>query len=232
MQPHNVAVHTPLILLTGFEPFGGDTVNPSWQVAQAWHGRRIGPATVQAVQLPCVFGQALQALRAALAATAPQLVLALGQAGGRCDFSIERVAINVDDARIADNAGARPVDLPVVAGGPAAYFSTLPIKAMVAALRQGGLPASVSQTAGTFVCNHVFYGLMHALAGAGAGPGGRGHRRARGGFMHLPLLPAQAAAQAGQPCLPLETMVQGVGLALEAAWAVRDDLREAGGATH
>jgi pyroglutamyl-peptidase len=198
-------------------------------VAQAWHGQRIGPATVQAVLLPCVFGQALQALHAALASTRPHLVLALGQAGGRCDFSIERVAINVDDARIADNVGARPVDQPVVSGGPAAYFATLPIKAMVAALRQAGLPASVSQTAGTFVCNHVFYGLMHALAHATkAGKG----RPTRGGFMHLPLLPAQAANHPGQPCLPLETLVQGVGLALETAWAVHDDLRVAGGATH
>ena len=225
----------PRILLTGFEPFGGDTVNPSWQVAQAWHGCSVDNAQVHAVQLPCVFGQAVQALQIALQRTRPQLVLALGQAGGRCDFSIERVAINVDDARIPDNAGASPVDVPVVPGAPAAYFSTLPIKAMVAALRQAGLPASVSQTAGTFVCNHVFFGLMHALA--------RSRRRgtagpARGGFMHLPLLPAQAAGQAGQfsltsvPSLPLATLVDGVGLALRTAWAVQHDLREAGGATH
>jgi pyroglutamyl-peptidase len=219
---------TPRILLTGFEPFGGDAVNPSWQVAQAWHGRSVAGAQVHAVQLPCVFGAALQALQLALDQTRPQLVLALGQAGGRCDFSIERVAINVDDARIPDNAGASPVDAPVVAGAPAAYFSTLPIKAMVAVLRQAGLPASVSQTAGTFVCNHVFFGLMHALA--------RGRRRAvRGGFMHLPLLPAQAAArpgQAGMPSLPVATLVDGVGLALQTAWTVQHDLREAGGATH
>ena len=223
-------MQTPTILLAGFEPFGGDAINPSWQVAQAWHGRRVGSATVQALLLPCVFGQALQVVHGALASTRPQLVLALGQAGGRCDFSIERIAINVDDARIPDNAGAQPVDVPVVPGAPAAYFATLPIKAMVAALRQAGLPASVSQTAGTFVCNHVFFGLMHALAGAGGAA--KGGVRARGGFMHLPWLPTQAAAHPGQPCLPLETLVQGVGLALETAWSVHDDLRAAGGATH
>jgi len=212
------------LLLTGFEPFGGETVNPSWQVAQALAGQRIGGARVLALQLPCVFGRALHALDEALASTPPALVLALGQARGRCDFSIERVAINVDDARIADNAGEQPIDEPVIAGAPAAYFSTLPIKAMVAALRSAGLPASVSQTAGTFVCNHVFFGLMHALQSR---PG------VRGGFMHLPLLPEQAARDAGAAqvaSLPLATMVDGVRIALAAALATRADLRATGGA--
>ncbi|MDQ2778537.1 MAG: pyroglutamyl-peptidase I [Pseudomonadota bacterium] len=201
------------ILLTGFEPFGGDSVNPSWQVAEALQGERIGTAQVIALRLPCVFGQALEVLDAALAAHRPALVLALGQAGGRSDFSIERVAINVDDARIADNAGAQPVDMPVVSGAPVAYFSRLPIKAMVVALREAGLPASVSQTAGTFVCNHLFYGLMHALRAA---------PRVRAGFMHLPLLPEQAAAHRlpGQPSMALETQLRGVRLALGCAVAL------------
>lgn len=210
---------TQTILLTGFEPFGGEAINPSWEIARALHGEVIAGAQVHAVQLPCVFGQALVALRAALRETSPGLVLALGQAGGRCDLSIERVAINVDDARIADNAGAQPVDLAVVPGGPAAYFSTLPIKAMVAGLRAAGLPASVSQTAGTFVCNHVFYGLQHQLAGSGV----------RSGFMHIPYLPEQAARLPGQPSLPLATLVQGTRLALELAWQTETDLRLGGG---
>lgn len=213
------------VLLTGFDAFGGEDLNPSWQVAQALHGQTLptpqGPAPIVAVRLPCVFGAALARLQQALAEHRPQLVLALGQAAGRCDFSLERVAINVDDARIADNAGARPIDEPVVPGGPVGYFSSLPIKAMVAALRQAGLPASVSQSAGTFVCNHVFYGLMHAL---------RGQPAVRGGFMHLPLLPEQAAAHPGQPSLPLPTLVQGVALALATAAQTQADLRAAGGA--
>jgi len=151
------------ILVTGFAPFGGEAVNPSWLVAQALHRRQIAGCRVQAVELPCEFGTALDALDDALARWQPMLVLALGQAGGRAELSIERVAINVDDARIADNAGRQPVDVPVVARGPAAYFSTLPIKAMVAGVRQAGIAAVVSQTAGTFVCNHVFYGLQHRL---------------------------------------------------------------------
>ncbi len=142
------------ILLTGFEPFGGQSLNPSWEVARALHGLQwpgLLGAQVVAVQLPCVFAQALPALQQALTQHTPDIVLALGQAEGRCDLSVERVAINVMDARIPDNAGALPIDVPVIAGGPAAYFSTLPIKSLVAGLKAAGFPASVSQTAGTFV---------------------------------------------------------------------------------
>jgi pyroglutamyl-peptidase len=148
------------ILVTGFEPFGGQSLNPSWEVACALHGLQLQGAQVTAVQLPCVFAHALPALQQALAQHRPDIVLALGQAEGRCDFSVERVAINVQDARIPDNAGAQPIDVPVIAGGPAAYFSTLPIKTLVAGLKAAGFPASVSQTAGTFVCNQVFYALL------------------------------------------------------------------------
>ena len=194
------------VLVTGFEPFDGQSLNPSWEVARALHGVVMAGAQVTAVQLPCVFALALPALQQALASHRPDIVLALGQAEGRCDFSIERVAINVQDARIPDNAGAQPIDVPVVAGGPAAYFSSLPIKALVAGLRDAGFPASVSQTAGTFVCNQVFYGLQHALAGQGV----------HSGFMHLPLLPEQAAQWKGSslPSLPASLMVAGVQQAL------------------
>ena len=224
-------MRTPTHLLTGFEPFGGEPVNPSWQVAQALHGACIAGVTVRSLQLPCVFDAARDALGAAMAAVRPTqsrsqaltlvLVLALGQAGGRDGFTVERVAINVDDARIPDNADQQPVDTPVVAGAPTAYFATLPIKAMVAALQQAGWPAAVSQTAGTYVCNHVFYGLMHSL---------RRRRSVRAGFMHLPWLPEQAAARAGQPSLSLDAQTAGVRLALQTALANRFDLRTSGGA--
>ena len=172
------------LLLTGFEPFDGEAVNPSWAVAQALHGQVIGDARVVAVQLPCVFATALPALQVALAAHSPRWVLALGLAGNRSAISVERVAVNLIDACIADNAGAQPVDLPVDATGPAAYFTDLPAKAIVARLQQAGLAAELSNSAGSFVCNQVFYGLMHALAGR---PG------AVAGFIHLPPLPEQAA---------------------------------------
>jgi pyroglutamyl-peptidase len=209
------------ILLTGFEPFGGEAVNPSWLIARALDGETIAGAPVIAVLLPTEFRASLRVLRAALRRHAPQRALALGQAGGRAGLSMERVAINVDDARIPDNASAQPIDMPVVRGGPAAYFSTLPVKAIVAALRARGVPAAVSQTAGTFVCNHVFYGLQHALAGT----------RVRSGFMHVPYLPEQAGAWPGAPSLPLATMVDGVREALRVAATHRGpDLREGGGA--
>lgn len=209
----------PRLLLTGFEPFGGERINPAWEIARTLDGVLIEGVRVRAWQLPCVFGAALRALDEALQAHAPVLVLALGQASGRCDLSVERLAINVDDARIPDNAGAQPVDEPVLPGAPAAYFSTLPIKAMVAGLRAAGYPASVSQSAGTFVCNHVFYGLQHRLAGTAV----------RGGFMHIPLLPEQAARYPGQPSLPLSTLVEGTRLALALALRTREDVREQGG---
>jgi pyroglutamyl-peptidase len=194
------------ILVTGFEPFGGQSLNPSWEVARALHGLKLQGAQVTAVQLPCVFAQALPVLQEALVTHRPDIVLALGQAEGRCDFSVERVAINVMDARIADNAGAQPIDVPVIAGGPAAYFSTLPIKSLVAGLRAAGFPASVSQTAGTFVCNQVFYALQHTLAGQGV----------RSGFVHLPLLPEQAAQWKGPtlPSWPASLQVAGMQQAL------------------
>jgi len=208
------------ILLTGFEPFGGDSLNPSEEVARQLSGAEIARHRVAGGLLPCVFGAALKELKHLIKVHEPVLVVCLGQAGGRTEITPERVAINVDDARIADNAGQQPVDRPVVKDGPAAYWSTLPIKAIVQALRRRGIPAAVSQTAGTFVCNHVFYGLMHELQSR---PG------VRGGFIHLPYLPEQAA---GQPSLPFERMCAGVRLALETAVAYRRDVRAAGGQTN
>ncbi len=212
--------HPEKILLTGFEPFGGETLNPAWEIAKALQGQTIAGAQVVAHCLPCVFGSSLQSLQEALALHQPQLVLALGQASGRAGLSLERVAINIDDARIADNAGQQPIDVPVLAEGPAAYFTRLPIKAMVAGLRAAGYPAEVSQSAGTFVCNHVFYGLQHQLRG----------QTVRSGFMHVPLLPEQACRATPQPSMSLDAMVSGVRLALELAMQTGEDLRQSGGA--
>ena len=212
------------VLLTGFPPFGGEVANPSEQIARALDGRVIEGRTVCSAVLPCVFGKAVDALRRELRRVDPCLVICTGQAGGRAGLAIERVAINVEDASIPDNAGARPIDRPVVPRGPAAYWSTLPIKAIVAALRREGLPAEVSQTAGTFVCNHVFYALMHTL---------RARRSVRGGFVHVPLLPEQAARAGGtQPSLPLAAMVRGVEVVIATALSTREDARLGGGATH
>src|SRR6266851_2357198 len=146
-------------LVTGFEPFGGEPINPALEALERLPPR-LGAVAIATRVLPAVLGQALDALEEAVREPAPDIVLCVGLAGGRAALSLERVAINIDDARIPDNKGRQPIDLPVVAGGPAAYFATLPIKAVVAALREAGLPAIVSNSAGTFVCNHVFYGLI------------------------------------------------------------------------
>ena len=213
------------ILLTGFEPFDKDSVNPSWEVARALDGELIAGGVVHALQLPCVFGAAMPVLDEALAQLQPTLIISLGLAGGRTEITPERVAINMDDARIADNAGNQPVDQPVVREAPAAYFSTLPIKAMVRNLRDAGIPASVSNTAGTFVCNHVVYALMHRLARR-AGPG------VRGGFIHIPALPQQAAQHPGMASMALETQVQGIRSAIHTAMTVQEDLQENAGQLH
>ncbi|GHD92638.1 pyrrolidone-carboxylate peptidase [Pseudocitrobacter faecalis] len=211
------------VLITGFEPFDGEAVNPSWEVVSRLDNAIIGGCRVVARQLPCVFGEALIELNAAIDSLSPTLVLSVGQAGGRTDISVERVAINVDDARIPDNRGNQPVDTPIVGTGPAAWFSSLPIKAIVSALRDAGIPASVSQTAGTFVCNHVMYGLLHKLSGM---------PEAKGGFIHIPYLPQQAAAHPGAPSMAAETVRQGLELAIATALQVENDIQVTGGATH
>ena len=214
---------TRTVLLTGFQPFGGEQVNPSWQAVSALHGARIAGHRVVARELPVAFGTSLKVLRAALKETQPSLVICVGQAGGRAQLSLERVAINVDDARIPDNAGQQPIDVPVVADGPAAYFSTLPIKAMREALRGAGFPVEVSQTAGTYVCNHVFYGLLHAL---------RRQRVVRAGFIHIPYSPAQASMHAGASSVAVETVTEALRLAVQVALKTRADARIAAGAEH
>lgn len=225
---------TQNVLITGFEPFDQDPLNPSWEVARALQGWQPaspgGACTVQAVQLPCVFGAAIEHLQQALAQWQPTLVICLGLASGRSEITPERIAINVDDARIPDNAGQQPVDVAVQPGGPAAYFSTLPIKAMVRDLRAQGIAAAVSNTAGTFVCNHVFYALMHQLALQAAAP--LGAVVARGGFIHVPALPELAALHPGMPSMALDSQVRGIQIAVETALAVQADVREVGGALH
>ncbi|MBL8337581.1 MAG: pyroglutamyl-peptidase I [Rhodoferax sp.] len=218
---------TPRILVTGFDPFGGAALNPSWLVAQALHGRRIAGHTVQAAQLPTVFGLSALRLGELLQQHRPALALCLGLAAGRAALSLERVAINVNDARIPDNHGAQPVDGPVVNGGPAAYFSNLPVKAMLQAIRNEGVAAELSNSAGTFVCNHVFYALMHQLVTQ------PGLRATRGGFLHLPCLPEQAAALSAPVGMGLADMVRGLQAGLQAALehGAARDLQIAAGST-
>ena len=209
-------------MLTGFDPFGGERLNPSWEICRQLEGRTIAGRRVEACKLPCEFGASIEAVAEAIERLRPDVVICLGQAGGRAHLSVERVAINVDDARIADNAGARPIDEPIAREGPPAYFATIPVKAATAAMRAAGVPAQVSNSAGTYVCNHVMYGVLHFLAASGT--------RARAGFIHVPYAEAQVLDKPGAPALSIATMVRGVEAAIEAAIRNTTDLKAAEGA--
>ena len=209
------------VLLTGFEPFADDATNPSGDavrlVAQAWSG----PERLVTAILPVTFAGAAATLRALIAEHAPALVIATGLAGGRAAVTPERVAINLVDARIPDNAGARPCDEPSLAGGPAARFTTLAAKAIVRDAAAAGIPAALSTTAGTFVCNHVFY---HALDAAAARPG------MRAGFIHVPY--ARESAPTGAPALPLGDIARALEIAVRTSIDTADDIDAAGGTLH
>ena len=196
-----------VVLVSGFEPFGGERTNPSWDVA-ARLPREIAGLRVETTRVPCEFRRSIEVLAEAIDRHRPELVIMLGQAGGRSRIGVERVAINVDDARIADNAGAQPLDEAIAPNGPPAYFSSLPVKAMVGAIRAAGVPAELSNTAGTYVCNHVMYGVLHFLAASG--------RKARAGFVHLPYAEEQVV-EGTSPGMAIESMVKGIVAGIAAA---------------
>ena len=211
------------ILLTAFEPFGGDTVNPA-QEAVALVADEVAGAQIVKVDVPVVFGKAIETVRAAMERERPDAVLCIGQAGGRIGLTPERVAINCDDGRIPDNEGNQPVDQPVMADGAPAYFATLPVKAMVNAIKAAGVPASLSNTAGTYVCNHLMYGVLYHIA--------KSYPAMRGGFMHVPFLHEQVANRPNTPSLSKADIVVGIEAALKAIVENEGDVRVAMGQTH
>lgn len=220
MNPPSAPASTAPVLVTGFEPFGGEAINPSWSVAQMLHGQVIGGCPVRALELPCAFAGSLPALRQALRRYRPRAVVALGLAGSRSAISLERVAVNWIDARMADNAGDQPVDRPVIDGAPAAYFTRLPVKALIQCVQAQGLPAELSFSAGSFVCNQVFFGLMHAL---------RRRLDVPAGFIHLPPLPEQASAHPDSRPLALADQVRAMRCVIEALVAGVHELHGAAG---
>ena len=207
-------------LVTGFEPFGGDGVNPS-ALALPRLSKRIAGAAVHTAVLPCSFAHSTAALKVAIDAVKPDIVLSVGLAGGRAELCLERVAINVQDARIRDNDGKQPIDVPIVEKGSAAHFATLPIKACVAEMRKAGLPSAVSNTAGTFVCNHIFYALMDIAAGHPI--------PMRGGFLHVPYLPEMVARGAPSPSMALDDIVKGIEIIVAVSAERTSDIHTAEG---
>ena len=207
-------------LVTGFDAFGGDEVNPS-SLAVGCLKPRVGDVDVATAQLPTSYADSARVLLAAIDEARPDFVLCVGQAGGRTELCLERVAINVQDARIPDNDGNQPIDVAVVPNGPAAYFATLPIKACVAEMRKAGLPAVVSNTAGTFVCNHILYALMDIIR--------QQPTPMRGGFLHIPYVPEQASRLGGAPSMALADIVHGIEIIVAVSAALIDDIHTAEG---
>jgi pyroglutamyl-peptidase len=195
------------VLLTGFEPFAGASLNPSEQIVNALKARQIEGVELHTAVLPVVFTESSELLRHLIKLHKPDVVICLGQAEGRREISFERVAINLDDARLADNAGRVVLDQPVVAGGPTAHLTTLPVKEMVAAVRAEGIAAGLSTTAGTFVCNHIFYAMQNELA----------ETSVVSGFIHVPLMPEQAGEFEGLPTMPLDQQVRAIEVAIRVA---------------
>ena len=195
------------ILVTGFEPFGGESRNPSAEVVKGLPDIIAGADIIKLI-LPVTRYEAPKAVEQAVEKHCPDVVLSIGQAGGRAAISVERVAVNLDDYRIPDNAGNRPVDEPVVEGGPDAYLSRLPVKELVNAIQQEGIPAQVSMTAGTYVCNHVLYSACHLLSTK--------HPHGKAGFIHIPYLPEQVTDKPGVPSMSLELSTRAVSTAIRA----------------
>ena len=212
------------ILVTGFDPFGGEKVNPALEAVKSLPSEIHG-AEIHWVEIPTVFYRSAEVLEAEIVRFQPDAVLCIGQAGGRASLTPERVAINQDDARIPDNQGNQPVDTPIRLDGQAAYFSTLPIKAMVQAIKEEGLPATVSNTAGTFVCNHLMYQALYLAD--------KKFPHMRAGFMHIPYMTEQVINKPNTASMSLTDIVRGIEAAIGAIVDYKDkDIKLVGGTTH
>lgn len=211
------------ILVSGFDPFGGEKINPAIESVKLLPNEIKGAKIIK-VEIPTVARKSLKKLEEVIEIEKPDVVLSVGQAGGRTDISVERVGINMDDFRIKDNEGNQPIDEKIAKDGPDAYLVTIPIKAMVQKMIENKIPASVSNTAGTFVCNHVCYGMAHLASTK--------YPNMRTGFVHIPFLPEQVVDKRNMPSMPLELIAKGLEYAIEAIVENKEDIKVEGGATH
>ena len=207
------------LLLTAFTPFDGERINPALEAVKLVKDK-IGKLKIVKLEVPTVFGKSIDTVREAIEWERPDFVLSIGQAGGRAEITPERVAINLNDARIPDNEGNQPIDEPIFPDGENAYFSTLPVKAMVEAIRKEGLPSSLSNSAGTYVCNHLMYGVLYYLDK---------RPRMKAGFIHVPYIPEQVKDKKEMPALPLSDIVRGLEAAIQAVEENELDLKKAFG---
>lgn len=211
------------ILVSGFDPFGGEKINPAIESVKLLPDEIKGAKIIK-VEIPTVARKSLKKLEEVIEIEKPDVVLSVGQAGGRTDISVERVGINMDDFRIKDNEGNQLIDEKIAKDGPDAYLVTIPIKAMVQKMIENKIPASVSNTAGTFVCNHVCYGMAHLASTK--------YPNMRTGFIHIPFLPEQVVDKRNMPSMPLELIAKGLEYAIEAIIENKEDIKVEGGATH
>lgn len=208
------------ILVTGFDPFGGEKVNPALEVIKLLP-KKIGENEVRILEIPTVYKKSLEKIEKEIENYSPDYILSIGQAGGRANISIERVAINIDDFRIKDNEGNQPIDENIFEDGENAYFSTLPIKAIQNELAKSNIPSSISNTAGTFVCNHVFYGVRYLIE--------KKFKGIKSGFVHIPYMPEQVIGKADTPSMSLDNILKGVIVIIETIFNVENDIKKSGG---
>ena len=209
------------VLITGFDPFGGESINPALEAVKMIP-ENIEGAQVIKLEIPTVFRKSLEKIEEKIEEINPDVVISIGQAGGRFGVTPERVAINMDDARIEDNEGNQPIDILIYEDGESAYFSNLPIKAMVKEMVDNGIPASVSNTAGTFVCNHVMYGVLYLV--------NKKYKNIRAGFIHVPYIPAQVVNKPNTPSMSINDIAKGLELSIKAIVLNDNDIKTVGGA--
>ena len=211
------------VLVTGFDPFGGEPINPAWEAVKAMKDTIAGAEIVK-MQIPTVVGKSIEKIHQKMKELQPDLVISVGQAGGRFGVTPERVGINVTDARIPDNEGNQPNDEPIFPDGPAAYFSNLPVKAMVQAIKDAGYPSVLSNSAGTYICNHVMYGILYYIE--------KEFPNVRGGFIHVPYAPSQVVNKPSTPSMALADITASLEAAVAAAISSKEDIRAVGGEIH
>ena len=208
------------VLITGFDPFGGESINPAWEAVKAMKDNIDGIEVIK-LQIPTVFKKSAEKLFAGIEEHKPDAVICIGQAGGRYDMSVERVAINMDDGRIPDNEGYQPIDTPVYEDGENAYFATLPIKGIVEEIKLAKIPASVSNTAGTYVCNHIMYSLLYYIS--------KNNLDIKGGFIHVPYITEQVVDKKNMPYMEVTTITKALECAVQALNKYKVDVKVSGG---
>ena len=208
------------VLITGFDPFGGESVNPALEAVKALPDTIAGAEIIK-LEIPTVFRKSLEKIEENIIKHSPDIVISIGQAGGRFGVTPERVAINIDDARIEKKKKNQPIDITIFEDGETAYFTNLPIKAMVKEMQDGGIPASVSNTAGTFVCNHVMYGIMYMID--------KKYPNIKGGFIHVPYIPSQVVTKPNMPSMSASDITKGLELSIKAAVENKEDVKAVGG---